>query len=111
MIILTMASALSVLGLQASVNAPRSAFGACIKEAEAKARTENVKPDGFGEYLRSACSPSGDKLKNALVAFDTKNGVARARAASDAQMELDDTFDGAVRTYKRLNSQTADAQQ
>jgi len=111
MIILTMASAVSMLGLQASVNVPRSAFSACIKEADAKAKAENVKADAFGEYVRNACSPAGAKLKNALVAFDTKNGVARARATSDAQMELDDTFDAASRQYKRLNSQTAEVQQ
>lgn len=111
MIILTMASAVSMLGLQASINAPRSAFATCLKQAEAKAKTENVKPDAIADYLRGACGPAGDKLKNALVAFDTKNGIARSRAAADAQVEIDDTLDGSVRTYKRLNSETAQVQQ
>jgi hypothetical protein len=105
MIILTMASAASLLSLQASVIAPRTAFAACIKEASSKAVAEKVKPDGFGDYIRSACTPAGAKFKNALVAFDTKNGVARGRAAQDAQMELDDSFESAARTYKRLNSE------
>lgn len=104
MIILTMASGISMLGLQASVNAPRSAFAACVKEASAKAKAENVKVDAYGDYLKAACSPAGAKLKNALIAFDTKNGVSKARASEDAQMELDDTFDADIRTYKRLNA-------
>ena len=111
MVILTMASAVSLLALQASVNAPRSAFAACIKEAEAKAKTDKLKPDAFGEHVRSACDPAGQKLKSALVAFDTKNGIGRTQAAADAQMVLDDTIDSAVRTYKRLNSEVAAVQQ
>lgn len=110
MIIVTMASAVSLLALQASVNAPRSAFTACIKQAEAKAKNEKLKPDAFGEQVRAACSPAGEKLKSALVAFDTKNGIGRTQAGADAQMVLDDTIDAAVRTYKRLNSEVAEVQ-
>ena len=104
MMIVMMASAISMLGLQASVNAPRGAFASCIQEATAKAKTENVKVEAYGDYVRSACSPAGAKLKNALVAFDTKNGVAKNRATADAQMEVDDSLDAAIRTYKRLNA-------
>ena len=107
MIVMTMASAVSLLALQASVTAPRTAFARCIKEASTQAVTDKVKPDAFGDYLRSACTPAGAKFKNALVAFDTKNGVTRGRASQDAQMELDDSFDSAARTYKRLNSEDA----
>jgi hypothetical protein len=107
MIVLTMASAVSLLALQASVNVPRSAFGTCISEAAEKAKSEKVTGEGIVEYLRTACDPAAAKLKNALIAFDTKNGVARARAAEDAQMELDDTLQGASRTYKRMQGQTA----
>lgn len=111
MIMLTMASAVSLLALQASVNAPRNAFAACIKEADTRAKAEKINPDAFGEYVRSACDPAGAKLKSALVAFDVKNGIGRSQAAADAQMVLDDTMDAAVRTYKRLNSEVAAVQQ
>lgn len=110
MIIMTMASAVSLLALQASVDAPRSAFTACIREAHAKAKTEKVKPDAFGDYVRSACAPAGDKFKNAMVSFDTKNGIGRSQAAADAQMVLDDTLDSAARSFKRLNSEVAEVQ-
>ena len=110
MIILTMASAVSLMATQASVNAPRTAFAKCLTEVAEKAKTENVKPEAFGEYLRAQCGPAAQKLKGALVAFDTKNGIARTRASSDAQMELDDTFDSAARTYKRLNQDVAEVQ-
>jgi hypothetical protein len=111
MIILTMASAVSLLALQASVNAPRNAFAACIKEADSRAKTEKIKPDAFGDYVRNACAPAGAKLKSALVAFDVKNGIGRTQAAADAQMVVDDTVDAAVRTFKRLNSEVAEVQQ
>ena len=111
MIVLTIASAVSMLALQASVNGPRSEVAACIKEADAKAKSEKVKPDAFGEYLKTACAPATGKLKAALVAFDTKNGIGRTQANADAQMVVDDTFDGAVRTYKRMNSEVAAVQQ
>jgi hypothetical protein len=96
-----------LLALQASVNVPRSAFGTCISEAAEKAKSDKVNPDGFAEFLRTACDPAAAKLKNALIAFDTKNGVARARATEDAQMELDDTLDAASRSYKRLHQAKA----
>jgi hypothetical protein len=111
MIVLTFASAVSLLVLQASVNGPRSQLATCIKEASTKAKSENVKPDAFGDYLRSACGPAGSKLKTALVAFDTKNGIGRAQANTDAQMVVDDTLEAAGRTYKRLNSEVAAVQQ
>lgn len=111
MIVLTFASAVSMLALQASVDGPRSAFTACIKEAGTKAKSENVKPDAFGEYLRTACDPAGAKLKSAMVAFDTKNGIKRAQASEDADVILNDVFDGAARTYKRMNSEVAAVQQ
>ncbi|QIK79535.1 hypothetical protein G7077_12075 [Sphingomonas piscis] len=110
MIILTMASAISLLGLQASVNAPRSAFATCIREASAKAKADNVTVDAYKDYVRAACDPAGSKLKNALVAFDTKNGVSKARASEDAEMEVDDTFDADIRTYKRLNGPSPQVQ-
>ena len=111
MIVLTIASAVSMLALQASVNGPRDALATCIKEANIKAKSENVKPDAFGDYLRTACAPASGKLKAALVAFDTKNGIGRTQANADAQMVLDDTLDAAARTYKRMNSEVAAIQQ
>lgn len=111
MIVLTLASAVSLLALQASVDGPRSALAACIKETATKAKSESVKPDAFGEYLRTACSPAGAKLKTAMVAFDTKNGIGRVQANADAEMILDDLYDGAARTYKRMNSEVAAVQQ
>lgn len=111
MIVLTIASAVSLLALQASVDGPRSALAACIKEAGTKAKSESVKPDAFGDYLRTACSPAGAKMKTAMVAFDMKHGIGRSQANSDAEMIINDLFDGAARTYKRMNSEVAAIQQ
>ena len=110
MIVLTMSSAL-LLVLQASVDGPRNAFLRCLDQTAANAKTEGVKPEAFADYLKAACAPASTKVVNALVAFDLKNKIPRSQAASDAQMFVDDAMDSKTRTYKRLNSQTAEVQQ
>ena len=100
MIMLTMASAIYLAGLQASITAPRMAFVNCLKQAATKAEAEKVAPDAFDAYLRAACTSQGEKLKSALVAFDVKNGVGRSRAVSDAAADVSDSFDSSTRAYK-----------
>lgn len=100
MIILTMASAMYLAGLQAAIMGPRIAFTNCLKKAEASAKAEKIGADAFADYLRAACGPHGDRLKSALVAFDVKNGVSRTRASNDASMDVTDGFTSSARTYK-----------
>jgi len=108
MIVLTMAAAVLLAGLQASITGPRLAFSNCLKQTAAKAETEKVTPDAFEAYLKAACGPQGEKLKAALVAFDVKNGVGRARAVTDANADVTDGFTASIETYKwRLGKQEA----
>ena len=100
MIVLTMATAVYLAGLQASITGPRMAFSNCLKQTAAKAEAEKVAADAFEAYLKAACGPQGEKLKAALVAFDVKNGVGRTRAVTDATADVSDGFTASAETYK-----------
>lgn len=107
MIIMTMATAMSLAGLQASITAPRIAFSKCIEQAQTKAKTEKVAAEAYADYLRAACSAQGDKLKSALTAFDVKNGIARTRAAADASRDVAEGFTSSAENYKWTTSAEA----
>lgn len=110
MIMLTMATAVYLAGLQASITAPRVAFQNCIKQTSAKAEADKVAGDAYEALLRAACGSQGEKLKSALVAFDVKNGVARSRAAADADADVTDGFSSSVDAYKwRLRTEAKQA--
>ena len=108
MIALIGASALALLGLQsASINAPRDAFRACLTKAADKATTDKVAADGIDAYLKSACSADANALRNALVAFDMKNGMAHKTAASDAESTVNDYVSPKVDHYKFMADMNA----
>lgn len=92
MISLFLSSVVAVAGLQATINAPRGAFVACLKDASGKAESQKVAVDAYQEFISSTCSAQAASLKSALVAFDVKNGIKRATADSDAQAQLDDYY-------------------
>ena len=100
MIALVGASALTLVALQAGINAPTEAFRGCLREASAKATTEKVGADAIETYLRSACTVQMDSLKSAVIAFRVKNGMAKKAAAEDANMTVDDYAATAVDKYK-----------
>lgn len=92
MVSLVMSTALLLAAYQATINAPRTAFVACLKTASAKAEGEKVALDGFEGFLSTECAGPAGSLKSALVAFDVKNGIKRGAAESDAQLQLDDYY-------------------
>ena len=100
MIALLGASALTLVALQAGINAPTEAFRGCLREASAKAANEKVAPDAIENYLRGACTAQMDSLKAAVVAFRVKNGMAKKAAAEDATMTVDDYVATPVEKYK-----------
>jgi len=91
-----MASAIYLTGLQAAINAPRDEFRACLKQTGAKATSEKVGADAYEAYLRAACSGQLSALRNALIGFSVKNGMARKQAGSDADMTVDDYISSSV---------------
>ena len=76
--------------LQAAIAAPRQAFTDCLKSASLQAAAQKVAADQYSAFASQQCSAQGAAFKSALVAFDVKNGVKRAQANSDAQLQVDD---------------------
>ena len=76
--------------LQASIAAPRDKFADCLQSAGLEAAAQKVSPDQFTAFAKQQCSAPGSAFMAALVAFDVKNGVKRTKAASDAQLQVDD---------------------
>lgn len=80
----------------AAAAAQREEFTACLKQAVTRAAAEKVKAGAFDAYARQACAAQAAAFKQALVSFDVKQGVAKARAEEDAQLQLDDYLAGAA---------------
>lgn len=100
MIGLVIGSAVYLIAMQAAVNVPREAFSTCLKEANAKATSEKVDPAAYPDFLRNHCTQQAATFKNALVAFDVKNGVKRGQASSDADLQIDDYIAGSSNNYQ-----------
>jgi len=107
MIVLLSASAITLAALQASINAPTDAFRGCLRESSAKAEQEKVAAESIETYLRSACTVQMGSLKSAVVAFRTKNGMARKAAAEDADMTVDDYLATSVDKYQFIAQSNA----
>jgi hypothetical protein len=100
MIVLMIASAISLSGLQASITVPTDAFRGCIRDAATKAKSDKVAGDAIETYLKNACTVQMGTLKEALVAFRMKNGMTRKAAADDAEMTVDDYVSTPADNYK-----------
>jgi hypothetical protein len=100
MIALLGATALTLAASQAAISGPTDAFRSCLRETSAKANSEKVAPDAIEQYLRTACTAQMGSLKSAVVAFRTKNGMARKAAAEDADLTVEDYLAAPVDKYK-----------
>jgi hypothetical protein len=109
-IILVGATSIILAALQATINAPTSAFRDCLKEASTKATAEKIAGDAYEAYARNACSVTMTGLKSAVVAFRMKNGMSRKAAAGDADMTVDDYLATSVEKYQFFASQNAPQQ-
>ena len=94
------ASAITLLAMQAAINAPTEAFRGCLKANSEKATKEKVASDGIDAYLRGACSVQMDALTTAVVTFRMKNGMGKKAAAEDASMTVDDYVATTVDKYQ-----------
>jgi hypothetical protein len=111
MILLLAASAISLTGLQASINAPREAFKTCLKEASSKASTDKVAADAYEAYVRTTCSAQLGSFKAAAVKFDMSNKMSKKAADEDANLMIADFLGSAVDRYKYLTGATSGATQ
>lgn len=108
MIALIAASAVSMLASQAAVAAPTIAYKDCLKQTSIRAKKEKVGGDAYEAYVRNACSAQITALRDALIAFEVKNGTKRKDAAQDADMTVDDYLASSVDNYKFLAGVAAD---
>ena len=111
MILLVAVSAISLTGLQATINAPRQAFTACLKEASSKASGEKVGVDGFEAYVRNACSAELGSFKGAVVRFDMGNKMSRKASDEDADAMIGDFMSSSVDRYKYVTGASSAATQ
>jgi hypothetical protein len=95
--------------LQASIAAPRQDFTDCLKKTSQQAASQQVAPDQYSAFAAQQCAASGASFKASLVAFDTKNGVKRSQASSDAQAQLDDYIAMSAEKYEAKNAGLAKA--
>ena len=100
MIVLMIASAISLSGLQASITVPTDAFRGCIRDAATKAKSDKVAGDAIETYLKNVCTVQMGTLKEALVAFRMKNGMTRKAPPDDAEMTVDDYVSTPADNYK-----------
>jgi hypothetical protein len=107
MIALLAATAIQLVAMQASISGPTDAFRGCLREAVTKAKSEKVPGDGIETYLKTACGAQMGTLKDALIAFRMKNGMAHKAAASDAEMTVDDYVSTPADNYKFIANMDA----
>lgn len=86
--------------LQASIAAPRQDFSNCLNRAGLQAAAQQIAPDQYSAFASQQCAAQGASFKAALVAFDVKNGVKKAQAAEDAQLQLDDYLAVSLEKYE-----------
>ena len=104
MIALVGATTIYLIAGQAAINAPRTAFTACLKQADSKATSQKVAGDAYEAFVRNTCSAQLEALRSALVGFNLKNGMARRTATEDANMMIDDYLASSIDHYKFILS-------
>jgi hypothetical protein len=100
MIFLVGASAIYLTALQASINAPRSAFQTCLKNAVDKAQSQKVAGDGYEAFVRTECGGQMNSFRAAVTAFDIKNKMTHKDASSDADSMIADFVTGSADHYR-----------
>jgi hypothetical protein len=92
--------AAGLIALQASIAGPREAYSECLAQASKQAMAQKVAPDQYSAFAVQQCAAQGASFKSALIAFDVKNGVKRAQATADAQLQLDDYVAMSAENYE-----------
>src|SRR4029078_8455957 len=93
---------------QAAVAAPTNAYKDCLKQASIQAKKTKVAGDAYEAFARSTCCTEITGLRDALIAFEVKNGTKRKDAATDADLTVDDYLASSVDNYKFLAGVAAD---
>lgn len=100
MIVLAIASTLAFASADTSASAQRSALSKCLKEAAAKAKSDDVPAEGFDAFARAQCSAPEADLRKAVMAIDLRNGISRKDAAENANLDVDDYYLSTAERYE-----------
>jgi hypothetical protein len=73
-----------------SLDAPRKAYSACIKEFEKKSVAAKMDPAAYSAVLKNVCTVEAADLTRALTNFDVAMGTKRASAAATAASDVAD---------------------
>jgi len=73
-----------------TLDAPRKAYSACIRQFETASRTAKMAPAAYSTAIKSACPAQAAALMRALIEFDIAMGSKRATAASNAAIDVGD---------------------
>jgi len=104
MIALLGATVIYLIAGQAAIAAPRTAFTACLKQADSTATNQKVAGDAYEAFVRTTCSAQLGTLRSAMVNFNVKNGMSRKDAATDADLMIDDYLASSIDHYKFMVS-------
>jgi len=73
-----------------TLDAPRKAYSACIRQFEKTSLAAKVEPAAYSTAIKGACPEQGAALTRALIAFDIAMGSKRATATSNAATDVGD---------------------
>ena len=103
MITLVLALALAAPN-PASIDAPRSAFRACLKSFESNQMRANVAADAYSAAVKSACPTEAQALSDALIKYDVAMGNKRTAAQENAQRDVEDYRLTSEERYRDMSS-------
>ena len=103
MIFLVGASAMYLAALQASINVPRDAFQACLKQSVDKATAQKITGDGYEAFVRTTCGGELNTFKSAVTSFDMKNKMSRKDASDDADAMIADFVSSSANHYRYVS--------
>ena len=89
-----------------SLDAPRKAYAACVKQFETKSLAAKIDAAAYSTALKGACTSEAAALTKALVDFDVGTGTKRAAAAATAES---DVADYRLTSEERFRDMTAPA--
>lgn len=87
-----------------SLDAPRKAYSACIRDVEKKSLAAKAAAEAHSAALRSACQAEAARLTSALVAYDVAMGAKRATASASAATDVADYVTTSEERYKDLTA-------
>jgi|GEM_PF-5508787 len=73
-----------------TLDAPRKAYSACIRQFETSSRAAKLDPAAYSIAIKNACPAQAAALTRALIDFDIAMGSKRATAASNAAIDVGD---------------------